>query len=214
MTKRTNVIVLRDVRIAFPHVYEPVRPYGTEAETEEDVSKKKEWSAQIRISKEQFDQVKELIGRVAQEKWGQKATQMLKKIATNSPKNMCCREFEDENTGETYYAINAKRKEYRGKNGQGGKNFPPQTLGLDWRRATTEDDPEAITDGCVANVKLSFFCYDQVVTGVGCDLCALQFLKSGEPFGKGGVRVEDGDFPDLSAQSTVGNMPENEEDPW
>ena len=113
MTKKTNVIVLKDVRIAFPHVYTPVRPYGTEDKTEEEVSKLKEWSAQIRISKEQFDQVKDLISKVAQEKWGQKATQMLKKIATNSPKNMCCREFEDENTGETYYAINAKRKEYR-----------------------------------------------------------------------------------------------------
>lgn len=214
MTNRINVIVLRDVRIAFPHVYEPVRPYGTEAEPEEEVAKKKEWTAQIRISKEQFDRVKELIGKVAQEKWGQKATQMLKKISMNSPKNMCCREFEDEDTGEKYYAISSKRKEYRGKKGNGGKNLPPQTLGLDWRRATTADDPEAITDGCFANVKLSFFCYDSEVTGVGCDLCALQFLKSGEPFGKGGVRVEDGDFPDLSAQSTVGNMPENEEDSW
>ena len=28
MTKKTNVIVLKDVRIAFPHVYTPVRPYG------------------------------------------------------------------------------------------------------------------------------------------------------------------------------------------
>ena len=115
MTKKTNVIVLKDVRIAFPHVYTPVRPYGTEDKTEEEVSKLKEWSAQIRISKEQFDQVKELISKVAQEKWGQKATQMLKKIATNSPKT-CAAENLKTRTPErltTPSTPNAKNTEAR-----------------------------------------------------------------------------------------------------
>ena len=214
MAVRANEIVLLDVRVAFPKVYDAVRPYGTEDEPEDKIVK--EWSAQIRISKDQFEQCKAKIQTVAQEKWGQKAAATLKKIIKDSPKNMCCRELEDEDTGETYYVVQAKRKEFRGKDGKGGKNPAPQCLGLDRHRVTTADDPEAITDGCYANAKLGFVCSGRTVTGVGCDLCGLQFLKEGEPFGRSGSRVDDDDFPDLSAQSSVGKDSEDsgEDDPW
>lgn len=149
--------------------------------------------------------VKEAILSVANEKFGAKASGLLKKWANDS-RHMCVVRDKSSQSGEVYegfegkLALTANRPERDG---------PILIVHRDGRTVLSESDG-VIYGGCYVNARVHFYAQQGQFPGVRCTPLGVQYLEEGEAF-KGGVGPVEA-FSDLSDGADAGEIEEEEEE--
>lgn len=172
-------IKLEDVRVAFPHLFEPVQING-----------QGEYKYRVVLlidknDKDKINAIESAILQAAKEKWGDKAESIIKLIRGN-PMRFCFRD-------------GAEKSQYDGFEGCMSLSASNTTrpLILDYNLsplAKVDGKPYA---GSYVNVIIEFFAYDKQGKGISAAFTGMQFVKDGDAF-TGGVAAKASDFTDLS----------------
>lgn len=209
---RQDQVVLGNVRVAFPAVYEPVFKYehATDADTE------KEFKAELWISEEQLDELKKKAVSVVMDKLELSKEKAIAWIKGLKPDYVAFRKVVDPETKEERYICRAKRPYAYTSSKTGDVDYKKRPDTFDRRKNPTEaTDPQAIVSGCYADAVIALYAYKGKFSGIGCDLCALRYREAGDPIGRGDSRVDPDAFEDLE-DPEVGGEPidANDNEPW
>ena len=177
-------VVLRNVRIAFPELWEATAFKG-------DPNSKPRFSCTFLIEKgsDNDKAVQAAIVRVTDEKFKNTAQTIRNKIKGNS--GVCCYIDGDDCTkpdGTVYTGFEGRmslRTNRPGNNGAPkvvtGRNIPAR-----------QGEPGAPYSGCYVNAIVEPFAYaNNPKSGVSCGLVLVQFAKDGESFGGGSTAADD-----------------------
>lgn len=178
-------LVLREVRIAYPEVFEPKH---------NDLSGKDEYSVQVRLYEnipehmKAVEAIKEAKTFAAQVYWGKDAKRFL--AEAEDSKNTRGLRYDAEGG---YYYFNAKRN---------ASQQAPRVVGRNPKVALLPEDGK-IYSGAVCNVVVDLWCYSgtakngaKIPAGFSFTLCGVQFVMDGDPIGGSSV-AKDEDFDDL-----------------
>lgn len=173
-------VVLRDVRLAFPELFEATQYQGQGPFTYRV-------NALLPKGSEGWKKFQAEVKNVVKEKWGEKAEQVYKQILAN-PKQCC---FAD-----------GDLKDYAGYPGnwviscsRAQKDGPPAVV--DRNRTLITASAGLIYSGVYANVSFDLWAQDNKFgKGVRAGLVSVQFVKHGESFG-GAAPSNANDFDDL-----------------
>ena len=172
-------IVLSDVRLSYPALFEP-------RTNKLSPDKKAEYSAVFILDKKKHAKViaaiQAAVKQAATDKWGAKGAKAKSPLRDGA---------------------DAQDDEGNAKDGYGDKVMfisakslaRPQVMN---RRAEPEDDEEALYGGCYVNAVISFYTWEhpQNGKGVSANLGPVQFVRPGERFGATPIKAED-HFTDL-----------------
>ena len=178
-------LVLRNVRIAYPQVFEPGH---------NDLSGKDEYSCQFRFYRsnpehmklvEQINAAKEV---AAEAFWGRDAKAFMARVEKiDNNKGL---RFSEEGD---YYFLNAKRRPDQGA---------PRVVDRNPKLVLKPEDGK-IYSGAVGNGVVDLWCYSgtakngaKIQPGFSFTLCGVQFVEDGDPIGGSSV-AKDEDFDDL-----------------
>lgn len=173
-------VVLKDVRLAFPDVFEAVQYQGQGPFN---------YRLNILLPKgsDQWKKFQTDVKAVAKEKWGEKAEQVYKQIVAN-PKQ-CCYADGDLKEYAGYpdnWVISASRAQ---------KDGPPAVV--DRNRSMINASAGLIYSGVYANVAIDLWAQDNKFgKGIRAGLVSVQFVKHGESFG-GAAPSNANDFEDI-----------------
>lgn len=172
-------VLVKNVRIAFPTLWEPTQFNG-------QGDYKFEVTALIdKTRTEVFEDIENAIKKVAIKKWGVKDADKIIKSIRNIPNRFCLRDGDE--------------KEYDGYAGnmfiKASSTARPTVVDRDRTSLTAQDGRPY--SGCYCNVSLEFFAYDNSGKGISAKLRGVQFLRDGDAFAGGGVASAD-EFEDLS----------------
>lgn len=189
-TRKQLHIVTRGVRVAYPHVFEPV---------ENTLSGKKEYSCQLRFYKSnpdhmaQVEKIREAMKVAAKAYWGEDAARNMRD-ALDSKNTRWLREDAD---GE-YFFVSLKRREQDGA---------PRVVARD-KTITLRPEDGKVYSGAVMNAVFDIWCYSgkaksgaSIPAGFSATLMGLQFVADGDPIGGASV-AKDTDFDDLGTEET------------
>lgn len=175
-------IVLQDVRLAFPALFEPKSVAG---------DKKLRYGGNLIFSPDHagFAAMNKAIEQVATEKWGAKAKAMLTKLRAASDK-LCFRNGDTKADYDGYpgnWFVSANRDENKG---------PPLVLGRDRQPLLAgSGKPYA---GCYVNASIDVWAQDNSFgQRVNATLLGVQFFRDGDAFSAGAPADPD-DFDDIS----------------
>ena len=174
---------LKNVRLAFPAVFEP--------KTNEDGKKNYKAAFPIDPGSANHDLIVAALKAVAKEKWADKAASVFKKLKAD--RKLCYEERSPSNDSDEVYGgfedmfvLNSNRAATKGR----------VTLVDRGRKPVTEEDGK-IYAGCYVNAILDIWAQDNKFgKRVNCELRGLQFAKDGEAFG-GGAAASVDDFDEL-----------------
>lgn len=162
---KTYEIPLREVRISYPHLFEP---------WSKNPNEKKKYSAVFLLDKQKH---KELIKQVAQ---AMKAlcTEQARDKRLPAPDKLCLRDGDQSGRpdNEGCWTLNAS------------EDSRPVVVNRDKTPLTAEDD--VIYPGCVVNARIRLWYQDnQYGKRVNANLLGVQFIKDGDRLGNRGPRV-------------------------
>ncbi len=178
-------LVLREVRIAYPEVFEA---------RHNDLSGKDEYSVQIRLYESNPEHMK-IVETIKAAKltaadayWGRDAKRFF--AEAEDSKNTRGLRYDSEGG---YYYLNAKRN---------ASQQAPRVVGRNPKVALVPEDGK-IYSGAVCNVVVDLWCYSgtakngaKIPAGFSFTLCGVQFVMDGDPIGGSSV-AKDEDFDDL-----------------
>lgn len=178
-------LVLREVRIAYPEVFEA---------RHNDLSGKDEYSVQIRLYESNPEHMK-IVETIKAAKltaadayWGRDAKRFF--AEAEDSKNTRGLRYDAEGG---YYYFNAKRN---------ASQQAPRVVGRNPKVALLPEDGK-IYSGAVCNVVVDLWCYSgtakngaKIPAGFSFTLCGVQFVEHGDPIGGSSV-AKDEDFDDL-----------------
>lgn len=178
-------LVLREVRIAYPEVFEA---------RHNDLSGKDEYSVQIRLYESNPEHMK-IVETIKAAKltaadayWGRDAKRFF--AEAEDSKNTRGLRYDSEGG---YYYFNAKRN---------ASQQAPRVVGRNPKVALLPEDGK-IYSGAVCNVVVDLWCYSgtakngaKIPAGFSFTLCGVQFVMDGDPIGGSSV-AKDEDFDDL-----------------
>ncbi len=178
-------LVLRNVRIAYPDVFEPKH---------NELSNKDEYSVQVRLYEDNPEHMK-LVEAIKQAKtfaaqvyWGKDAKRFL--AEAEDSKNTRGLRYDSDGG---YYYFNAKRN---------ASQQAPRVVGRNPKMLLKPEDGK-IYSGAVCNVVVDLWCYSgtakngaKIPAGFSFTLCGVQFVEDGDPIGGSSV-AKDEDFDDL-----------------
>lgn len=184
--EKTNQLKLRNVRLAFPQLFEAKTVNG---------EGKPAFSANfiIQANDPQISTINAVIERVAKEKWGAKADAQLK--ALRGSDKVCL------HNGDT----KAQYAGYEGNYFISARNsVRPLVLDTDKTPLNAEDGRPY--SGCYVNAVLELYCQDNSFgKRINAVLSGVQFFKDGEAFA-GGRAASDDDFDDVSEGATADDL--------
>lgn len=179
-TSPAGRIMLRNVRLAFPALFEP-SSYG-----EGDPA----YSATLIMDPAQADAVDKAIAGVARDKWGAKAEAQLK--ALRAAGKVCLRDGDE-------------KADYDGFEGMmfiAARSKTRPTVVDGQRQPLTQSDGR-IYAGCYVNASLEVWAQDNAYgKRINCTLRGVQFVRDGEAFG-GGRPASADEFDELEAEDLV-----------
>ncbi len=189
------IVMLKDVRLAFPDLFEP-----KQFQSKGDFS----YGCQLLIKPgtENFNLVEEAIKSVALAKWGKKAEGYLEEIRPD--KKACCwidgkrRSEYDGYAG--HWSLTAKRKDNKGA-----------PLIINRSKQIISRDKGEIYGGCFVNAKVDIYASENSGLGIRCELHTVQYFRKGEAFGSGGTPTDD-EFDDLSDNGEDDNVTGGDDD--
>lgn len=164
-------ITLKDVRLAFPHLFTPqAGPDGGAAKYN---------GTFIIESQETADMVNNAIEAVAKEKWPQKHGEILKKLRTSDKVALKDGDTKAEYDGfEGNHFLNASNK------------VAPTLFDTDGTKLREEDG--RIYAGCYVDVSVELWAQDnQYGKRINASLRGVKFARDGEPFSGGGAATEE-----------------------
>ena len=172
-------ILLKDVRLAFPNLFEPTTVNG---------EGKPRYSATLLapIDHAQIEDIKKKIEAVAKEKWKDKAAGILTSLYKTDKVAL--------HDGDT-------KAQYDGFSGNmfvaaaAQENAAPTIV--DQARNTLSARSGKPYAGCYVNAIIEFFGYDNSGKGVSATLKGVQFVRDGDAF-SGSAPASEDDFDDLS----------------
>lgn len=170
-------VMLKDVRCAYPQLFEPVS---------NKFSGREEYSVRVMIpesDKAQVEKIHNAMKEAFNNKFGMEKGPRKYKAAMES-KNTRLLQFDDENG---YYYLNLKRRSTDGA---------PAVLDRNKRHLSSAEG--RIYGGCYVNAVFEVWVYDNASTGAGNTLLGVQFVRDGEPF-SGASQPSDNDFEDLGS---------------
>lgn len=166
-------VLLRNARLSFPTLATP-KAFS--------VGQEEKYSCDL-ILPEDSEDYRDLLNegiRLAKEKWGAKAPPIIEMIKQTKKLRAFGRGIERLRTDGTIY------EGYEGMVYVGAKskaNNPPTLLNTN---KTIMDDAGKLYGGCYVHAAVQPYIQDnQFGKAIRCDLLAVQFVKDGEPFGKG-----------------------------
>jgi hypothetical protein len=173
-------VILKNVRLAFPEIFEPVDKFD---------SGNKRYSATPLVvpGSENDKAIRAAIQKEAQEKWGAKAPAMLKSLEGNSNK-YCYQDGAlkaDKYQGfEGMWALSANRNEEQGV-----------VVVVDVNRAPLTKESGKPYAGCYVNMSVDIWAQIGQYPGIRCTLNGVQFVADGDAFA--GAPATADDFDDL-----------------
>ena len=168
-------VVIKDVRLSFPKLFEATTFKGTG-------TPRYEASFLVEPGSAANSAIEAAIKEVAKAKWGAKADAKLKQF--RSSKQTCCYvpgEMTGREENEGLMILSGNRKE---KDGPVGK--------FDRDKTPIHNDNGRIYGGCYVNASVDIWAQDGEFSGIRCTLIAVQFAKDGDAFG-GTVAKSNGD---------------------
>lgn len=179
-TSPAGRVMLRNVRLAFPALFEP-SSYG-EGEPA--------YSATLIMDPAQAEVVDKAIAGVARDKWGAKADAQLK--ALRAAGKVCLRDGDE-------------KTDYDGFEGMmfiAARSKTRPTVVDGQRQPLTQSDGR-IYAGCYVNASLEVWAQDNAYgKRINCTLRGVQFVRDGEAFG-GGRPASADEFDELEAEDLV-----------
>lgn len=172
-------ITIKNARLSFPDLFQP-RAY--------EAGGKPKFKATFLVPKgsEQAKEIEAAILKTATEKWGAKASDILKTIR-NNPNRYC---YQDGET-KTYDG-------YDGMMAMSASNAVRPTV-IDRDRSPLAEGDGRPYAGCYVNAIVEIFTYDNPGKGISASLSGVQFVKDGEAF-SGGRPAKADDFEDLGVE--------------
>jgi hypothetical protein len=159
-------IVLKNVRLSFPKIFEATQFKGTGP-------LRYEASFLVEPDTDAHKAIEGAIEAVAKEKWNAKAAAKLKQLRTS--KQTCCYvsgEMTGREENEGLFVLTGNRKE---KDGPVGK--------FDSDKTPIHNDNGRLYGGCYVNASVDIWTQDGEYPGIRCTLIAIQFAKDGDAFG-------------------------------
>lgn len=173
-------LLLKDVRLAFPAIFEP-RAFGDSEPA---------YSATFILPPERAKEVEDVIEAVAKEKWGAKADAILRQLVSQG--KVCLHEGEE-------------KAQYDGFEGNVFVNarsaVRPLVIDRDKTPLTMADG--RIYAGCYVNASLDIWVQDNKYgKRINATLRGVQFCRDGEAFG-GGTQASVDEFEDLGVSDLL-----------
>lgn len=175
-------MLLRNVRLSFPALWQPQRSPNPEA----DKGKKPTYGAHLIVEdSSQREAIKRLLGQLAFQAWGDNAQQMLGSLVSQGRVS-----FKDGNTKTD--ANGQPLDGYAGYWFCSARSTARPTVVNGDRTPLTEADGKPYS-GCYVNAKVRFWVQQggQYGRRINCQLQGVQFAKDGEAFGGGRVASPD-----------------------
>jgi len=176
-------ITLKNVRLAFPALWEPKAVQGSTA---------KKYSASLILPMDhpQLAEIRKMLKAAATEKWSNKGEAVYKTLEATG--KLCLR------NGDT-------KPEYEGFPGHmfisASSNVRPSVFDRD--RATLTADSGKPYSGCYVNASIEIWAQDnQYGKRINAQLRGVQFFKDGDAFAGGGRPADENEFDDVSVDST------------
>lgn len=159
-------VVLKDVRLSFPKLFEATQFKGTGP-------LRYEAAFLVDPSSPAHKALEETIEKVAKERWGAKAGATLKRVKT--AKQTCCYipgELTGREENDGLYVLTGNRK---------AKDGPVGVFDAD--KTPIQSDNGRVYGGCFVNASVDIWAQDGEYTGIRCTLIAVQFARDGDAFG-------------------------------
>lgn len=168
-------VVMKDVRLSFPKLFEATQFKGTGALRFES-------AFLVDPESEAHKLLEAAIEAVGKEKWGAKSASVIKRV--RSSKQTCCYvpgEMTGREENEGLFVLTGNRK---------AKDGPVGLFDAD--KTPIKTDNGRIYGGCFVNASVDIWAQDGEYTGIRCTLIAVQFARDGDAFG-GTVAKSTGD---------------------
>ncbi len=206
----SDIILLQNVRLSFPHLVEAHAPGN-------NPNSVKKYSADFIMADDSagMKQFKEKYAQMAMAKWGDNATNVMQMIASDR-KLRCYGSGQDKIDKKTF-------KPYQGYDGMvyisAGRVDAPQMIQTDGTPVDAgntmgyQQIARSLYGGCYVNAAIKPWLQDNTHgRGVRCDLIAIQFAADGDAFGEGAADVTSM-FGTVAGENTssapVSDMPES-----
>jgi len=175
-------VVIKNVRLSFPKLFEPSQFKGTGP---------LRYEAQFMVDPgtDAHKALEDAIAEVAKAKWGGKAATTLKKL--RSSKQTCCYvdgELTGREENEGMFILSGNRKD---------KDGPVAVFDAD--KTPIHADNGRVYAGCFVNASVDIWAQDGQYSGIRCTLIAVQFAGDGDAFGGGPVKSNGDEFEAIEA---------------
>jgi len=184
--KNEKIIMLRNVRLSFPELFE-AKPFN------DSPGAKKEFSSSFLMPKDHpaVAEIKAACTKLAAEKWGEKGAQTLQALFRDD--RLCLHDGD--------------RKDYEGYAGNFfvRANNGVRPLVIDGAKNPITEADGKIYSGCYVNATISLWCQDNKYgKRINANLRGVQFYKDGEAFSGGGSATVD-EF-EATAETPAGGL--------